>query len=50
MASILNNYLDSATGILNTIATEEQNTLNDAAEIIADAYLQNRKIYILRFF
>ena len=46
MASILNNYLDSATGILNTIATEEQNTLNDAAEIIADAYLQNRKIYI----
>lgn len=46
MASILSGYLSSATGILNTIATEEQEALHNAAEIIANAYLQGRKIYI----
>lgn len=46
MASILNNYLSSVTGILTTVATEEQDALNSAAEIIAEAYLRDRKIYI----
>lgn len=46
MESILENYLSSVTGILNIVATEEQTVLNNAAELIAKAYIQNKKIYI----
>lgn len=46
MASILSSYLSSATGILNTIASEEKESLNNAAEIVANAFLNGRKIYI----